>query len=195
MRTPSEQPQNNPNISENTRLRVIAVFTAFFGVMTMAPNGLSGGDYVPMCNQIGGHRTPDDPPFLHGKKAEGKVVCVVDGDTIDVKLDSGPSVRIRLWGVDCPESNFNDKCMRSGYSACAKEVIEGKKVSQRVQRILGGSRAVTSEPPYKNDGNRLLANIRLQDGTDLGQKLTSDCLCVPKYNNKYKKNYRKNCSR
>jgi endonuclease YncB( thermonuclease family) len=34
---------------------------------------------------------------------EGKVVAVIDGDTIEVMRD-GKAVRIRLQGVDCPES-------------------------------------------------------------------------------------------
>lgn len=34
---------------------------------------------------------------------EGKVVAVIDGDTIEV-LHDGKAVRIRLQGIDCPES-------------------------------------------------------------------------------------------
>jgi endonuclease YncB( thermonuclease family) len=33
----------------------------------------------------------------------GKVVSITDGDTIKVMHDGGAE-RIRLWGIDCPES-------------------------------------------------------------------------------------------
>ncbi len=32
-----------------------------------------------------------------------KVTRVVDGDTLDIQLDDGKTVRLRLWGVDTPE--------------------------------------------------------------------------------------------
>jgi hypothetical protein len=37
------------------------------------------------------------------KKNRARVVKVVDGDTIDVKLRGGPKVRVRLLGIDTPE--------------------------------------------------------------------------------------------
>jgi micrococcal nuclease len=33
----------------------------------------------------------------------GKVVAITDGDTIKV-MHNGAAERIRLWGIDCPES-------------------------------------------------------------------------------------------
>jgi endonuclease YncB( thermonuclease family) len=198
MRTPSEQAQKNPVISEDIRLRVITLLAAFLGVTTMAPTGLSGGGTIPMCKDMRSHKSPEEPPFLDGKEAEGKVICVVDGDTFDVKLDDGPMARVRLWGVDCPESSFNDKCMKNSRSDCAEEVAEGKKASQRVQLVLNGNERVTLEPPYKNNGNRLLAYVRLQNGIDFGRLLVKSCLCSAEYDHKRKKDYQQaahNCSR
>ena len=40
---------------------------------------------------------------MFGRKYKARVVRVVDGDTIDVKID-GNVYRIRLLGVDCPET-------------------------------------------------------------------------------------------
>jgi len=52
-------------------------------------------------------KIPTPPPtpitFEFGKKYRAKVVQVVDGDTIDV-LINGKTYRIRLLGVDCPET-------------------------------------------------------------------------------------------
>ena len=35
----------------------------------------------------------------------GRVVAVHDGDTITIERASGERVRVRLWGVDCPEGD------------------------------------------------------------------------------------------
>ena len=52
-------------------------------------------------------KIPTPPPtliiFEFDKKYEAKVVRVIDGDTIDV-LINGNTYRIRLLGVDCPET-------------------------------------------------------------------------------------------
>lgn len=42
------------------------------------------------------------PSFLNASDFTGKVVGVIDGDTIDV-LHNGQAERIRLAGIDCPE--------------------------------------------------------------------------------------------
>ena len=49
---------------------------------------------------------------MHEYKA--KVIKVVDGDTIDVDLDLGFGIwlrneRVRLYGIDTPESRTSDK--------------------------------------------------------------------------------------
>lgn len=45
----------------------------------------------------------------------GKVVAVADGDTLSVLRD-GQSVKIRLWGIDCPES-------RQDFGTAAKKFL------------------------------------------------------------------------
>lgn len=40
---------------------------------------------------------------------EGKIVKVVDGDTVDVMLKNGTKYRIRLLGVDTPETYIKNK--------------------------------------------------------------------------------------
>lgn len=63
---------------------------------------------------------------------ERKYVClikkVVDGDTVDVDIDLGFSTwisneRIRLYGVDCPESRTSDEAERP-YGMAAKGFVQ-----------------------------------------------------------------------
>ena len=43
-------------------------------------------------------------PALAAQFIEGKVVGISDGDTITVLTDEKRQVKVRLYGVDCPES-------------------------------------------------------------------------------------------
>ena len=57
-----------------------------------------------------------------------KIVRVVDGDTVDVDIDLGFDVwlkkqRIRLYGVDTPESRTRD-LEEKKYGFAAKAVVE-----------------------------------------------------------------------
>lgn len=84
---------------------------------------------------------------------QGKVIKVVDGDTIDVLYQSRP-VRIRLNGIDAPE----------------KGMLFGKKAKQFVidlaaQRIV--SVIVTDTDRY----GRSIGEITLPDGRNLNQEI------------------------
>ena len=64
-----------------------------------------------------------------------KVERVVDGDTIDVKIDLGfdifHSARVRMAGIDTPESrtrNLAEKALGLASKARLKEMLKGKKV-------------------------------------------------------------------
>ena len=57
-----------------------------------------------------------------------KVVKVVDGDTVDVDIDLGFGVwlrdeRVRLYGIDTPESRTSDDIEKI-YGFAAKEYLE-----------------------------------------------------------------------
>ena len=66
-----------------------------------------------------------------------KVVDVVDGDTIDVVIDLGFDIftnkRIRLSGVDCPESRTTD----------LHEKKLGTEAKEYLKRVLGNAGNVT----------------------------------------------------
>jgi len=63
-------------------------------------------------------------------KYPAKLVKIIDGDTIDAIIDIGFDIsikkRIRLWGINAPETRSKDK----------SEVKKGKKTKRRLKEIL-----------------------------------------------------------
>lgn len=84
---------------------------------------------------------------------QGKVVAVIDGDTIDV-LYNGEIIKIRLNGIDCPESG-----QEYGYEAklFSREMVLGK--------------VVEIDDKGKDKYGRTIANVNLSDGTSLNKEL------------------------
>jgi micrococcal nuclease len=91
-------------------------------------------------------------------KLGGSVVHVVDGDTIDVALDSGRRTRVRLIGVDTPERG---QC----FFTRATNVTERLAASRRV--VLQRDATQATHDRY----GRLLAYVWLPGGHDLGLQL------------------------
>lgn len=98
---------------------------------------------------------------------EGKylVLEVVDGDTYKIKYN-GEEKKVRLIGVDTPESVHPDSSKNSEYgktaSSYVKELIENKYVSLEFD--------VSQTDKY----GRLLAYIYLEDGEMLNSKLIKE---------------------
>ena len=70
----------------------------------------------------------------------GKVVKITDGDTIVVLIEGNQQVKIRLEGIDCPESNqdFGNKAKQAVSDLCfGKEVKIVKSGEDRYGRTLG----------------------------------------------------------
>jgi len=88
----------------------------------------------------------------------GTVVRVVDGDTLDVRLASGKRERVRLIGIDTPETGT---CHAAQATAAARGLALGKRVSLR------GDATQDSRDRY----GRLLAYAWLPGGRDLGFQL------------------------
>ena len=112
-----------------------------------------------------------------GKKAY--VDKVVDGDTLAVRVN-GQKVRIRLYGIDCPESHKNAKCDKEGKAGgltCAEQIPLGLRAARRAAQ-LAKHQYVTLEGPTETDFyKRTLAYVRLPDGRDLGLLLLQEGLC------------------
>src|ERR1700730_8669021 len=90
---------------------------------------------------------------LYAEDFTGKVVGITDGDTIRVMHNGAPE-RIRLWGIDCPESKQPFGTRPKQFTG---DLAFGKTVMVRVRDI----------DRYK----RTLAEIILPDGRNLNQEL------------------------
>jgi micrococcal nuclease len=102
------------------------------------------------------------PATAAGSPIGGRVVRVVDGDTVDVALPGGRRERVRLIGIDAPEPSSSE-CFARQATARARTLAEGKQV-----------RLVADPSQDRRDRyRRLLAYVDLQSG-DLGRRLLAD---------------------
>ena len=92
-----------------------------------------------------------------------KVVKVVDGDTIDVEIDLGFNIsyaqRVRLAGIDTPESRTKD----------AKEKALGLEVKDRLKKAIDAAKDVvvkTELPDSSEKYGRILGWIYLDGATE-----------------------------
>ena len=98
---------------------------------------------------------------------------IVDGDTFDCCLDLGFDVklhkqRVRLSGIDTPESRINTK----RYPERAKEKIMGKAAKVRLAEICKGNFKVKSLG--KGKYGRILGIPYTEDGNDICQMLIDE---------------------
>ena len=98
---------------------------------------------------------------------------IIDGDTLDCILDLGFSVklhkqRIRLAGIDTPESRINIK----KYPERAKEKVMGKAAKERLKELCTGKFKINSLG--KGKYGRILGIPYTEDGEDICQKLISE---------------------
>jgi len=120
---------------------------------------------------------------------------VLDGDTLLVRpaeKAGGERVRIRVLGIDCPESHKNPKCRRQGRQGgpgCEEQIPRGKKAAEKVAELI--KHEVVRLESKGGDGefgtggyDRTLAYVRLDDGRDLGKHLVEDGVCR-NYGDKY----------
>ena len=96
-----------------------------------------------------------------------KIIKVVDGDTVDVDIDLGfgcwlKDERVRVMGIDTPESRTSDKV----------EKIFGLKAKERLNSLLGAN-AILQTKVSKNGENmkgkfgRILGNFLTEDGSKI----------------------------
>ena len=112
-----------------------------------------------------------------------KVERVVDGDTIDVNIDLGfdihHSARVRMMGIDTPESrtrNLAEKALGLASKARLKEMLKGQKV-----------KLLTSKE-CKGKFGRVLADVIIIDKqgteTNCNQQLIEEGHARPYYGGK-----------
>jgi micrococcal nuclease len=91
--------------------------------------------------------------YLGDSSADGKVVGVLDGDTLEV-MQNGRAVRVRLAEVDCPEKS-------QPYGARAKQFTSKLAFGQQVKLV------VRDHDRY----GRTVAEVILPDGQSLNREL------------------------
>jgi len=89
----------------------------------------------------------------------GLVVSVLDGDTLDILHKQHPE-RIRLSGIDCPEKG-------QSYGHQAKQAT--------AEMVLG--KEVLLQTHGRDRSGRILAEVRLPDGTHVNHTLVKDGWC------------------
>jgi endonuclease YncB( thermonuclease family) len=117
--------------------------------------------------------SPIAQPQAQAKRYSARIVGVTDGDTIKVRLRSGPLRIVRLIGIDTPESRKPGVPVECG-ARSATNYMTKLAFRRRGGRTLGHSVRLTTDPtqdPVDRYG-RLLAYVnRLSDGSDLGRSM------------------------
>jgi micrococcal nuclease len=104
-----------------------------------------------------------------------KILSVVDGDTVDVDLDLGFKTilhkeRVRIAGIDTPESRTTDKVEKK-FGLASKE---------RLKELLGKEAIVkTMKPDSKEKFGRILGDFILADGRMVSQVMIEEGHAVP----------------
>ena len=118
-----------------------------------------------------------------------KAVCtrVIDGDTIDVRTGKGAKVRIRLLGIDCPETHNHEKGLRQARSlglAHDQLLALGKEATRASRKALEGktvSLLFEGDEFPRDDYGRALCYVEV-NGVDHGRTLLSLGLAEPRRN-------------
>ena len=103
----------------------------------------------------------------------------VDGDTVDVDIDLGFGIwlreeRVRIMGIDTPESRTSDKV----------EKLFGKAAKTRLKELLeNGGTLVTTEEKSGEDMRgkfgRILGDFKTPDGKLVTEVMIAEGHCVP----------------
>ncbi len=98
------------------------------------------------------------------------VIYVIDGDTIIVNID-GVDTKVRLIGIDCPESVHEDQ---------SKNTPEGKLASEFTTKLLEGQKVkLEYDVQTKDSYDRTLAYVYLEDGTMVNEKIIAEGYAYP----------------
>lgn len=124
---------------------------------------------------------PPDPHAAARGRYEGVCVKVLDGDTLDVRAESGEEFRLRLLGVDSMETHQEDKlaeqARRLGRSGADIRWL-GEQARERTRALVLSKRIAWDVPegtPLFDPYDRLLAYVEI-DGRDLGEILLREGL-------------------
>ena len=118
-----------------------------------------------VVDRMGVFGRADEPDWVKYHEKTFRVVKVVDGDTLDVDIPDGDhdSTRIRLWGVDTPETVKPDTPVQH----------YGPEATRFVRRAAdcGSVTLRLNETRTRGKFGRLLAYVILPDGRNLNREL------------------------
>jgi micrococcal nuclease len=107
------------------------------------------------------------------------VIKVVDGDTVDVDIDLGFGIclkdeRVRIMGIDTPESRTSDRV----------EDLFGEAAKKRLKELMhDGAKLITTEDKsgedMKGKFGRILGDFRAPDGRLITEIMIAEGHCVP----------------
>jgi len=117
--------------------------------------------------------------MTHQNEYDVHVVGVVDGDTVDVDIDLGFKIvlkdeRVRIMGIDTPESRTSDRV----------EKLFGLAAKNRLYQLLEkDAKLITSEDKdgvdMKGKFGRILGDFRAADGRLVTEIMIEEGHCVP----------------
>jgi micrococcal nuclease len=111
-------------------------------------------------------------------KYKAKLIRVVDGDTIDAEIDLGFKIyikeRIRLAGIDTPESRTRNLKEKSWGKAATRRVIE-------LLDVVDGEFLLATELQKKGKFGRILGRIMLPLGKEVNEILIEEGLAIRYY--------------
>jgi micrococcal nuclease len=145
-----------------TRSRLRQPIVALLGLLLLsvligltACGGSSGSQPGSLARSAAARRAAERPAEVAHDPVHGHIARVVDGDTVDVRLDDGAMQRVRLIGIDTPEKYTT----RTGYVECG-----GEQASALTRQIAARWQGVTLRPDRSQDAydayGRLLAYIQ-----------------------------------
>jgi len=110
------------------------------------------------------------------KSSVVKITKVIDGDTMDVRFEDGTTDRVRLLGVDTPETNTKNKPNEYGNITDLKCLARwGNKSDDYAKKVLDGKKVLLvfdKKAGERGYYGRLLAYIEI-DGYDFNESLIS----------------------
>ena len=84
-----------------------------------------------LCSLLFLSCTSNTNSFPKGNTVSGKVVKIIDGDTFDVLKDDNTTIRVRMFGIDCPER-------RQDYYQVCKDALGSYIFGKNVELVTRG---------------------------------------------------------
>lgn len=115
---------------------------------------------------------------MNQNRYDVKIIKVIDGDTVDVDINIGFGVwlhdeRVRIMGIDTPESRTRDKV----------EDLFGEAAKRRLKEILGKTAVLITTEDNKGEDmkgkfGRILGDFITEDGKQVTDILIEEGHCV-----------------